>query len=305
MKQAIITGATGLVGMAVTKHFSNLGIEVLCLGRQILSSEDIGRHFGVGSHYLRLAMEDIASLAKKIEAMAWSPGAECVFFNCAWQGDTKLTDGSFEKQLNNAVHAAEAVRSAKKLGCIKFVNVGTLEETFVEQSLEGVSEYPYQSTQSDYALAKLASRDMCKMVAYLEKIDYVHSRLSVPLAPDLSRGTYVAATLRKIIEGKTYDEPTNKNLFDIVFTDDVARAYYQIGLNGKNKADYFIGTSTLIQLGQYFKIFKRLMNSNCSDNADIVPAISVTSFDTKALYRDTGFVAATQFRDVIKNLLNS
>jgi nucleoside-diphosphate-sugar epimerase len=302
MKKAIITGSTGLVGTAVAKHLSSLGIEVLCLGRQKLNAEDIRRQFGLGSSYLRLAMEDIASLVEHVDSIAWSPGTECVFFNFAWRGDQKLTDGSFDEQCSNAVHAAEAVRSAKKLGCIKFVNTGTLEETFVEQSLEGGSEHPYQSSQSDYALAKLASRDMCKMVAYLEKIDYVHTRLSVPLAPDLSRGTYVAATLKKIVEGKPYEGPTNKQLFDIIFTDDVARAFHLIGFKGKNKADYFIGTSRLMTLGQYFEIFERLVSSNCSDEADITAATSVASFDTEALYRDTGFVATSRFQDMIKNL---
>ena len=304
MKKAIITGANGLVGMSVAKHFSSLGIEVLCLGRQILSPEDISRHFGVGSSYLRLAMEDMASLVERVELMAWSPGAECMFFNFAWRGDKKLTDGSFGEQLSNAVHAAEAVRSAKELGCIKFVNAGTIEETFVEQSLDGVSEHPYQSAQSDYALAKLASRDICKMVSYLEKIDYVHTRLSVPLSPDLSRGTYVAATLKKIVEGKPYEGSTNKQLFDIVFIDDVVRAYHLIGLSGKNKADYFIGTSNLVTLGQYFEMFERIVSSNCSDETDIGVAASLGSFDTETLFRDTGFVATTRFEDMIKNLVN-
>jgi nucleoside-diphosphate-sugar epimerase len=305
MKKAIITGATGLVGMAVAKHFSTLGIEVLCLGRQILSPKDISRHFGVGSTYLRLAMEDMASLAERVDSLGWSPGAECVFFNCAWGGDKKLTDGSFEEQLSNAIHAAEAVKSAKKLGCIKFVNSGTLEETFVEQSLEGGSEHPYQSNQSNYALAKIASRDMCKMVAYLEKIDYVHARLSVPLAPDLSRGTYVATTLKRIIEGKPYEEPTNKQLFDIIFIDDVARAYHLIGVSGKNKADYFIGTSRLITLKQHFEMVQCLVSSKYSDKADIATAASVVSFDTEALYRDTGFVATIRFQDILKNFVNA
>ena len=69
--RVLITGATGLVGMAVAKHFSSLGIDVLCLGRQILSPEDISRHFGLGSSYLKLAMEDMASLEELdlLEAM--------------------------------------------------------------------------------------------------------------------------------------------------------------------------------------------------------------------------------------------
>ena len=66
MKKAIITGATGLVGNAVAKHFSSLGIEVLCLGRQTLNAEDISMQFGLGSSYLRLAMEDMASLVERV-----------------------------------------------------------------------------------------------------------------------------------------------------------------------------------------------------------------------------------------------
>ena len=302
MKKAVITGATGLVGMAVAKYFSSLGIELLCLGRQTLSPEDIAKHLGMGASYLRLAMEDIGSLVEQVDLMAWSPGEECVFFNFAWHGDKKLTDGSFGQQLNNAVHAAEAVRSAKKLGCVKFVNTGTLEETLVEQFLETESGQPYQSAQTDYALAKLASRDMCKMVAYLEKIEYVHTRLSVPLSPDLSRGTYVAATLKKIAEGRPYERPTNKHLFDIVFIDDVARAYHLIGFSGKNKADYFIGTSRPAMLEQYFETFEYLVNSKHSEEADIAAVASVGRFSSEALHHDTGFVATTRFKDIIKHV---
>jgi nucleoside-diphosphate-sugar epimerase len=303
MKKAIITGANGLVGMAVAEYFTSLGIEVLCLGRKTLSLNEIKNRFGVGSSYLMLEMKNIDLLADRVRSISWLPGAECVFFNFAWCGSQRLTDGSFGEQLSNAIHAAAAVRAAKKLGCIKFVNVGTLEETFVEQSIEQNSKNSYQSTQLNYALAKLASRNMSKMVAYLEKIDYIHTRLSIPLAIDLSQGSYVAATLKKIIEGNTYERPTNKQLFDIIFTKDVAIAFHLIGISGKNKADYFIGTSRLITLRQHFEIFERLMSNNCPDDEDIPMPASAVSFDTNELYRDTGFVATTRFQDMIRNLV--
>lgn len=304
MKKAIISGATGLVGMAVARHFSSLGVKTLCLGRQVLSLEDVRNNFGAESNYLCLAMEDIASLAQRVDSMGWSPGSECVFFNFAWRGSEKLTDGSFSDQLSNAVHAAEAVQEAKRLGCIKFVNAGTLEETFVERFLAGDNDYPYQSSQTDYALAKLAAKDMCKMVAYLEKIDYVHTRLSIPLASDLSRGTYVAATLKRIAEGMPYDAPSNKQLFDIVFLDDVTRAYYLIGVNGKNKADYFIGTSRPATLAQYFARFERIVNNQLSEVTDPVAETDAEIFSTTAIRQDTGFVASARFHDIIEKVRN-
>ena len=34
MNKAIITGASGMVGMSVAKHLSSMGVELLCLGRK-------------------------------------------------------------------------------------------------------------------------------------------------------------------------------------------------------------------------------------------------------------------------------
>jgi nucleoside-diphosphate-sugar epimerase len=249
-------------------------------------------------------MENLPRLAEKIDLMGWSPGPECVFFNFAWRGFSKLTDGGFSDQISNAVHAAEAVRIAKNLGCIKFVNAGTLEETIIERFLDGDNNNRSQSTQPDYALAKLASRDMCTMVAYLKKIDYVHTRMSVPLSSNLSRGTYVAATLKKIAEGMPYEAPSNKQLFDIVFLDDVVRAYYLIGNIGKNKANYFIGTSKPATLAQYFARFERIVKNQCSVDADLVAATETDFFSTVAIHQDTGFVASTRLEDIIEKVRN-
>ena len=71
------------------------------------------------------------------------------------------------------------------------------------------------------------------MVSYLNKIDYIHTRISVPLDFSLIKGSYISSTLRKIVDKKNYEQPKNKQLFDIVSIADVARAYFNIGLFGK------------------------------------------------------------------------
>ena len=111
------------------------------------------------------------------------------FLSFCMGGVDRLTDGNIEDQLKNVTFSANAIKVAKKIGCLKFVNSGTIEETYAEWHLNNKSKY--NSSQANYAMAKLAARDMCKMVAYLEKIDYVHTRLSVPLSPDLTKGGYV------------------------------------------------------------------------------------------------------------------
>ena len=289
-----------MLGMSTAKYLSSAGIRVLCLGRKPLSSMEIRENFGVNSSYVRLSMERICSLKEKLEQIGWSTSGKCVFYHFAWKGSKSLADGSFEDQLNNATHAANAVKAAREIGCFKFVNVGSLEETYVERYL-GKENHLYNFNQANYAISKLASRNICKMVAYLEKINYVHTRLSVPLIPDLSKGMYVSSTLRKIFQGEPYEKPKNKQLFDIVLTDDVAKAYHLIGKSGKNKADYFIGTSKPDTLRGYFKRFEHSIKG-FEEKEIILDAETKRIFDSNRLKLDTGFSPRSSFLDIIKNL---
>lgn len=301
MKKAIITGGTGLVGKAVAKCLFSNGIEVLCLGRKPLTSSEIRNNFDAEVTYTDLAMDNIKNLPEKIKRMHWQIGDDCVFFNFAWGGAQKLTEGSIDEQLNNAVFAANAVKVSKKIGCNKFINAGTLEETYVEQHLKNKS-VPYASSRTNYAIAKLAARDMCRMIAYLEKIDYVHTRLSVPLEPNLSMGTYIAKTLKDIYQGNPYEKPKNNQLFDIIFTDDVAQAYFLIGLHGKNKADYFIGTSKPTTLSDYFRQFDQVVRGVKVEESIQRGSQDHKFFDIQELYNDTGFIPTTNRLNLMGNI---
>lgn len=298
MKKAIITGSTGLVGLSVVRKLTAAGIDVLCLGRQDIARKDMCSYFGSNTLYIRLEMENIMSLGEKLEIFNWSPGDDCVFFNFAWAGAKGLTDGGFDVQLINATFAANAVRAAKLVGCLKFVNAGTLEETYAEQYLLGGASYDYQSSQTYYSLAKLSARDMCQMVAYLEKIDYIHTRLSIPLSFDLSRGSYVAQTLKKIAKREPYTQPENTRLFDIISSEDVAYAYQLIGELGQNKADYYIGSSRPAKLADYFNCFDRQVNGFVNDRLRDPEPFETKLFSTARLRQDTGFATSMEFEDL-------
>jgi nucleoside-diphosphate-sugar epimerase len=288
MDRAIITGVTGLVGKAVAKYLVSNNISVLGLGRKQLLPNEIKDIYGDGFTYLNLSSENLDDLGDKISLINWQPGQDCIFFHFAWSGQDNLTSGTFQMQLNNAIHASNAVKVAKKIGCIKFINSGSLEETYAEQIINHKLSNN-QFSQLNYAISKLASRNMCKMIAYLEKIDYVHTRMSVPLDNDLAQGGYVASTLRCISQGKPYELPINNRLFDIIFVDDVAKAYFLIGLYGKNKADYFIGTSRPVTLGQYFSQFEQFVNGVSVEKINQLDNSDYSFFDISLLSKDTGF----------------
>ena len=306
VRSAIITGATGLVGSAVARHLAKEGIEVLCLGRKPLTQAEVVAGFGSeNTSYVTLPMEYIPDLPRVLERIQWHPGDCCVFYHFAWGGSQKLTDGTFRDQFGNAIHTANALVAAKKAGCVKFVGAGTMEETLAESYLTGAdSSVPYTSPQTDYTISKLAARDMSKMLAYLEKIDYIHTRLSVPLDNSLNRGGYVSTTTSKILRGEAYELPANPNLFDIITTSDAAEAYLQIGRRGHNKADYFIGTSKPRTLRQYFEICERIRDGEPSTTADSEDAsIANDLFSTRRLVDDTGFTPSISYGQLVESLV--
>lgn len=308
MKKAIITGANGFVGSAVINELLNNGIEVLALGRKSIDEVN-KKHLTQPKKftYLQIDLAEIESLPAKIKKIGWTPGAFCVFYNFAWLGKNGLTDGTIKDQLKNVTYSAKGIAIAKEIGCMKFVNAGSMEETFVEKYIEsGWPNQEYHSGQGIYAIAKLGSRDMCRLNAYLHKIDYVHTRFSVYVDDQLSSNSFIHKILKKIKNGETYDAPKNDQLFDILKLEEAARAYRLIGEKGINKSDYFIGTGHPKTLSQYFDQCKNIVGD--LDHYDDLEffnnkLLSSADFSIDDLTRDTGFKSDITFNKFIKEML--
>lgn len=291
MKLAILAGSTGLVGRSVAKQLNSKGVKLICLGSKSLNRNELINSFGFEpSYYLDIPMERLKELPNILTQMKMLKYYhEIVFFNFAWRGEKRLTDGDLRCQLKNATFSAEAVKIAKIIGCNKFINVGSIEETKAEMWVKDSSSIPFQSSQTNYALSKLASRDASKMTAYLEKIDYIHTRISVPLDLSLNSGNYIAKSLSQIARGCTIESPRSLALYDIVSTKDLGNAFYSIAMQGKNLSDYYIGNSMPAKLASIFQYFESKINGKLSDLN--IEEDRHDIFSSKSITEDTGFKA--------------
>lgn len=305
MKKAIVTGAAGFVGSAVVRELLNRNIEVLALGRRPWENVDSNRLTESDKlTYLQIDSSEISSLPERLRDIGWETGLSCVFYNFAWSGRNGIADGTIEDQLKNVSYSANAVAVAKKIGCIKFVNSGTLEETFAEKYLEhDWKNRNYHSMQGIYAISKLAARDMCKLVAYLEKIDYVHTRFSTFIDKDLSANGFVPLVLKKIVNKESFDAPQNFQLFDLLPIEEGVKAYFLIGEKGKNKADYFIGSGKPRSLNHYFEQFKAVIAGNDFSEVECLLAghqiLGANDFSICDLINEAGFTLDVTFEDFI------
>ena len=115
MKKAIVSGSLGLVGRPVVNYLLDNGIDVLCLGRKNLNKYDINSYFNKRVKYIQLDMENIKNLSDKINQLNWEVGKECSFYNFAWSGVNKLTDGTLKNhQLSEALAFVDGLKYNQK-----------------------------------------------------------------------------------------------------------------------------------------------------------------------------------------------
>ena len=307
--KAIVSGSTGLIGPALCSHLQENGYDILCLARKQRTQEEIIKLFGQKVNYLAIPLEQVCLEANVEKLLNWAKDSHPIFFNLAWQGLSKLTDGSIEDQVHNVHLCANAVKVAQSIGCQKFINAGTIQETYFEQFLDGKSSEVIKNGQSEYTIAKLAARDMCKIQAYFSKIDFIHARLSAPIDFSLKSGGYITNTLKQILAKQDYTPPSNPQLYDLVSLEDVAKALRLLGEYGRNKFDYYIGPGNPINLSALFEYFVSAVNagtpSNLVDHYEPINLGKPTIFDNSLLLNHTGFCPLDTFCSIVKKSTSS
>lgn len=301
MKKAIVTGANGYVGTAVIRKLLEHGIEVLAISRQGNPSLLPQNESNNNVKYINLDLKKINILPDLIKELSWDVGDDCVFYNFAWEGSSQLMDGTLEDQMKNVTYSSNAVIVASKVGCVKFIASGSIEETFAEHFIKNSWKVdPYYSQNGFYALAKIAARNMCKLVAYLHKIDYVHTRFSAVIDNQLSGKGYIAKVIRNILSDLPYEKPNNNQLFDIINLEDLALAYYKIGLYGNNKKDYFIGSGNPRSLNDYFSGLLTWKNSGVLEFFG--EPVKDPLFNNELLKNEIGLDLSQSFPQVLKKI---
>ncbi|MCD7728659.1 MAG: NAD(P)-dependent oxidoreductase, partial [Clostridia bacterium] len=298
MMRAVITGATGAIGMALINELINNGTEVLVLCRE--GSE---RNVNIPIH--PLVSLKYCALNELVEVGNDTGKIYDVFYHFAWEGTAGSLRNDMYLQNINVRYALDAVKAAKRFGCHTFIGAGSQAEY---GRVEGILQpdtpvFP----ENGYGIAKLCAGQMTREFAHQNGMHHIWVRILSVYGPYDGAQSMVMSTIDKLQRGETPLFTKGEQMWDYLYSADAAKAFYLLGDKGCDGKTYVLGSGNASPLSCYIKTIRDVVNPAAELNFGAIPyaekQVMYLKADISELNKDTGWQPNTDFENGIKNTM--
>lgn len=298
IKTAVITGATGAVGCALTACLAQNGIQVTVLCRKgsprrknILQHPNV-RVLDADLQQLRdLTVEDV--------------GPADAFFHLAWMGTTGASRNDMPLQNQNVAYALDAVQLASRLGCQVFVGTGSQAEYGRVQGKLSADTPAFP--ENGYGMAKLCAGQMTRVAAQQAGMAHVWARILSVYGPFDTPGSLVMSCIGQLLQGQAPRCTPGEQQWDYLFSGDAAAALLLLAQKGQDGAVYPLGGGEVRPLKEYICAIRDAVDPALEVALGAIPypdkQVMYLCADISPLQRDTGFVPTVRFEEGIRQTI--
>ena len=293
MRKIIISGATGAIGTALTRHLLEAGDEVLILARRGGRIDRIPQHPRLSVKFCEL--HELATLEND------TGHSFDVFYHFAWAGTSGTARNDTALQTDNIRFALDAVALAARFGCHTFIGAGSQAEygRFEGALTPATPTFP----ETGYGIAKLAAGALTRMKAKELGLRHIWVRILSVYGVFDGENSMVVSTIRKLLAGVRPSFTKGEQLWDYLFADDAAAALSLLADKGGDGAIYVLGSGKAAPLATYIEEIFRQAAPTLTPVLGEVPyaerQVMHLCADTSALERDTGWQPTTPFSEGI------
>lgn len=295
MKNAVITGATGMLGLALIRKLTAEGYNIYAVTRA-----DSARRKNIPiQKNVKIIECDLSELGRLGEMI---PEKCDMFFHFGWTGTFGAARNDAPTQIKNIRYTIDAVNAAHDLGCRVFLGAGSQAE-YGRHSEKITPDTPV-NPENGYGMAKLCAGQMSRMVCEQLGIKHIWCRIFSVYGPYDGEKTMVTSGIREILEGSRPSYTKGEQLWDYLYCDDAANAFYLAAKNGNDGAVYCVGSGKTRQLREYIEIIRDTINPRAEIGIGDLPyadkQVMHLCADITSLTRDTGFKPEYSFEEGIK-----
>ena len=299
IKKALISGPTGVIGIALINELINNNIEVYCVCHKGSSKINfIPKSYMV--HIIECNVENLNELLDCVKDKI------DVFYHLAWYGGTYgEARNNIETNVKNIQYTIDAIKVAKELGCEAFIGAGSQSEYINNNEIKTNKTLP--NPESYYSATKLSSMYIGKLYAKSLGIKFYWTRIFSVFGPYGGEHTLIPSTINKMIQGIECDFTKCEQIWDFIYSKDCALALRLIAEKGKDGEIYNIASGDTRYLYEFIMSLHDIVNPECKINIGALPYYDHQSrnlsADISLLQNDCGFKPKYSFEDGIQDYL--
>jgi nucleoside-diphosphate-sugar epimerase len=297
VKKIVVTGATGMIGATIARQAQERGMEILCIVRKNTNRFDnIPK-----SEKLKIVFADLSEYASLNISEKYD-----VFFHLAWDKTFGAFRDDVDLQVKNIQHTLDAVHLAKKLGCSVFVGAGS-------QAEYGIVSEPLRSDtpvnpQSGYGIAKYTAGKLGKLLCAQFGIRFNWLRILSSFGPLDGSHTLIMYAINELRTGHSPEFTKCEQIWDYLYCDDAARAFFAVGEKGVDGMVYPLGSGSRKRLSEYLELLRDIVNPNGIlqfGKKNYYPYQPMfLCADISELAADTGWKPEISFEEGIKRIID-
>ena len=293
-KYAVVTGASGMLGIALIRK---------------LTAEGYGVYAVVRPNSKRICnspkQDDVTIVECDLQDYQQLPtliGNDCeMFFHFAWEGTFGNSRNDTDLQMRNIVGALDAAKAAKALGCKVFLGAGSQAE--YGRSSAMLSPESPAFPENGYGIAKLCAGQMTRIFCSRNNIRHIWCRIFSVYGEYDGDQTMVMLAVNKFLKGEKPNFTAGEQLWDYLYCEDAAKAFYLAAEKGKDGSVYCVGSGTVRPLREYILAIRDAVNPALEVGFGEIPysekQVMYLQADISSLKKDTGFVPDYSFKQGI------
>jgi nucleoside-diphosphate-sugar epimerase len=298
LKKVIITGATGMIGIALMEILIKRDIEVISIVRPDSAKiKNIPKSDKI--EVIECEISNLLSLSSIISK-------DCdAFFHFGWAGTLGVDRNDTYLQYSNIQYTLDAVKLASEKNCKVFVGAGSQAE--YGKTEEKMSCNTSINPESAYGVSKYAAGMLSKILCDELNIRHVWGRILSVYGPGDNDSTLVMSCINSFIKNEKLSTTKGDQLWDYIYSEDCANAFFLMAKNGQHGEIYCVGSGKAIPLKEYMIEIRDIINPSCPiglGEIEYAPnQVMNLCADISKLSEHTGFETQVSFKEGIKKTI--